>query len=98
MRWLLVVFLAVFQSVTLRAEPSTEVKKFEADTDNMSKEEVRAYMQRGPDEELTPHLWRYRGSWTNSETMESFNVVNLGFGMLTDSHKYGLVHYTWGNN
>lgn len=83
--------------VTLRAEPAKDVKQFEADTDTMSKEELKAYMGRGPDQELTPHLWRYRGNWTNSDTLESFNAVNLGFGMKTDSHKYGLVHYTWDN-
>ena len=82
-------------TLTLSAEPAKEVKKFEADTDTMSKEEVRSYMGRNPDEEITPHLWRYRGNWTNSETMDSYNVVNLGFGMKTDSHKYGVVHYTW---
>lgn len=85
----------LFTAVTLWAEPATEVKAFEAATDTMSKEEVRSYMGRNPDEEITPHLWRYRGNWTNSETMDSYNVVNLGFGMKTDSHKYGVVHYTW---
>ncbi len=84
-------------SVTLQAEPATEVKAFEAATDTMSKEEVRQYMGRGPDEALTPHLWRYRGSWTNSETLETFNTVDLAFGMLTDSHKYGVMRYMWDN-
>ena len=83
--------------VTLGAEPATEVKSFEAATDTLSKQEVRAYMGRGPDQELTPHLWRYRGSWTNSETFERFNTVDLSFGMLTDSHKYGVMRYTWDN-
>ena len=76
--------MAFFASiVTLGAEPAKEVKAFEAATDTMSKEEVRAYMGRGPDEALTPHLWRYRGNWTNSETLETFNTVDLAFGMLT---------------
>lgn len=83
--------------VTLLAEPATDVKAFEAATDTMTKEEVRGYMGRGPDEAITPHLWRYRGSWTNSETLERFNTVDLAFGMLTDSHKYGVVRYTWDN-
>ena len=83
--------------VTLLAEPATEVKAFEAATDTMSKEEVRQYMGRGPDQALTPHLWRYLGSWTNSETLEKFNTVDLAFGMLTDSHKYGVMRYTWDN-
>lgn len=87
--------ILLFTAVTLRAEPATEVKAFEAATDTLSKEEVRNYMGRNPDEEITPHLWRYRGNWTNSETMDSYNVVDLGFGMKTDSHKYGVVHYTW---
>lgn len=84
-------------SVTLHAEPSKEVKTFEAQTDTLSKREVREYMGRGPDEEITPHLWRYRGSWTNSDTLETFNTVDLAFGMLTDSHKYGVMRYTWDN-
>lgn len=83
--------------VTLLAEPSNDVKSFEAATDTMSKEEVRQYMGRGPDQALTPHLWRYLGSWTNSETLEKFNTVDLAFGMLTDSHKYGVMRYTWDN-
>ena len=83
--------------VTLSAEPAKEVKAFEAATDTMSKEEVRAYMGRGPDEELTPHLWRYRGSWTNADTLETFNTVDLAFGMLTNSHKYGVMRYMWDN-
>jgi hypothetical protein len=86
-----------FAIVTLRAEPSSDVKSFEAATDTMSKEEVRQYMGRGPDQALTPHLWRYRGNWTNSETLEKFNTVDLAFGMLTDSHKYGVMRYMWDN-
>ena len=88
-------FLA--SAVTLGAEPATDVKAFEAATDTMSKEEIREYMGRGPDEALTPHLWRYRGSWTNSATLETFNTVDLAFGMLTDSHKYGVMRYMWDN-
>ena len=87
----------LLMAVTLQAEPAKEVKTFEAETDTMSMEELRSYMGREPDQVLTPHLWRYRGSWTNADTLESFNVVNLGFGMKTDSHKYGLVHYRWDN-
>jgi len=89
------IMISLAFGVKLQAEPAREIKQFEADTDTMSKEELKSYMGRGPDQELTPHLWRYQGNWTNSETLESFNVVNLGFGMKTDSHKYGLVHYTW---
>jgi len=88
-------FLA--SAVTLQADPATEVKTFEAQTDTLSKKEIREYMGRGPDEEITPHLWRYRGSWTNSDTLETFNTVDLAFGMLTDSHKYGVARYTWDN-
>ena len=84
-------------AVTLAAEPAKDVKAFEAATDTMSQAEVREYMGRGPDEALTPHLWRYRGSWTNSETLETFNTVDLAFGMLTNSHKYGVMRYTWDN-
>lgn len=88
----------ILLAVTLQAEPAKEQKTFEADTDGMSKEEVRAYMGRSPDVAITPHLWRYRGSWTNSMTMESFSTVDMAFGMLTDSHKYGVVRYTWDND
>lgn len=88
-------FLAAI--VTLHAEPAKEVKTFEAQTDTLSQNEVRQYMGRGPDQEITPHLWRYRGSWTNSETLETFNTVDLAFGMLTDSHKYGVMRYNWDN-
>ena len=84
-------------AVTLQAEPATEIKTFEAQTDTLSKKEIRDYMGRGPDEEITPHVWRYRGSWTNSETFEKFNTVDLAFGMLTDSHKYGVTRYIWDN-
>ena len=91
---ILAFFLA---TVTLGAEPAKDTKAFEAATDTMSKEEVRKYMGRGPDQAITPHLWRYLGSWTNSETFETFNTVDLAFGMLTDSHKYGVMRYTWDN-
>ena len=83
--------------VTLGAEPAKDVKTFESQTDTLSKTEIREYMGRGPDQEITPHLWRYRGNWTNSETLETFNTVDIAFGMLTDSHKYGVVQYTWDN-
>ena len=85
-------------AVTLQAEPAKEQKAFEAETDGMSKEEVRQYMGRAPDVAITPHLWRYRGTWTNSATMESFSSVDLAFGMLTDSHKYGVMRYNWDND
>jgi len=88
-------FLAA--TVTLWAEPAKDVKNFESQTDTLSKREIREYMGRGPDEEITPHLWRYRGNWTNPDTLETFNTVDLAFGMLTDSHKYGVMRYTWDN-
>ena len=97
MRVHLLIMPLLSMAVTLRAEPSNDVKTFESATDTMNKQEVREYMGRGPDEELTPHLWRYRGSWTNSETLETFNTVDLAFGMLTNSHKYGVVRYSWDN-
>ena len=84
-------------TVTLWAEPATDVKTFESQTDTLSQKEIREYMGRGPDQEITPHLWRYRGSWTNPDTLERFNTVDLAFGMLTDSHKYGVMRYTWDN-
>ena len=84
-------------AVTLWAEPSKDVKTFEADTDTLSQQEILQYMGRGPDARLTPHLWRYRGAWTNAQTMETFNTVDLAFGMLTDSHKYGVMSYNWDN-
>lgn len=89
------ILLGTLLAVTLHAEPASEVKAFESDTDTMSKEEVVRYMGRRPDNEITPHLWRYMGSWTNSETMDSYNCVDLSFGMLTDSHKYGVMRYNW---
>ena len=93
-----ILIVAFFSTVvTLAAEPSSDVQAFEAATDTMTKEEVRQYMGRGPDQAITPHLWRYRGNWTNSETLERFNTVDLAFGMLTNSHKYGVMRYTWDN-
>lgn len=89
------ILAVAFLAVTLHAEPASEVKRFESDTDCMSKEEVVRYMGRRPDNEITPHLWRYSGSWTNAETMDSYNCVDLAFGMLTDSHKYGVMRYNW---
>ena len=93
----LVTMVLCLLSATIPAEPAKEVKQFEADTDTMSKEEVKAYMGRGPNEQITPHVWRYQGSWTNPATMEDFNTVDISFGMLTDSHKYGVVRYNWDN-
>ena len=95
MSHILRILALLFLAVTLHAQPATEVKRFESDTDCMSKEEVVRYMGRRPDNEITPHLWRYLGSWTNSETMDSYNCVDLSFGMLTDSHKYGVMRYNW---
>ena len=95
MKHILRILAGAALAVTLHAEPATEVKAFESDTDTMSKEEVVRYMGRRPDNEITPHLWRYMGSWTNSETMDSYNCVDLSFGMLTDSHKYGVMRYNW---
>ena len=92
-------FLSIlFTCVTLLAEPATEKMQFESDTNNMSKEEVKMYMGRDPDEVITPHLWRYSGNFTSKkfgEGMDSYNTVDITFGMLTDSHKYGVTGYTW---
>jgi hypothetical protein len=92
-------FLSILLTcVTLLAEPANEKVRFESDTNNMSKEEVKMYMGRDPDEVITPHLWRYTGNWTSKafgEGMDSYNTVDLTFGMLTDSHKYGVTGYTW---
>jgi hypothetical protein len=88
----------LFTIVTLNAGPATEKVAFESDTRCMTKEELKEYMGRGPDESITPHLWRYSGSWTStkfSDGMETFNTVDISFGMLTDSHKYGVMEYTW---
>jgi hypothetical protein len=84
--------------VTLHAVPATEKVAFESDTRCMTKEEVKEYMGRGPDVSITPHLWRYSGNWTSTkfgEGMDSYNTVDISFGMLTDSHKYGVMEYTW---
>jgi hypothetical protein len=93
---LLLSFLLTF--VTLHAEPANEKVRFESDTNNMSKEEIKIYMGRDPDQMITPHLWRYSGNWTSTkfgEGMDTYNTVDLTFGMLTDSHKYGVTGYTW---
>jgi len=92
-------FLSILLTcVTLLAEPANEKMRFESDTNCMSKEEVKMYMGRDPDEVITPHLWRYSGNWTSKkfgEGMDTYNTVDITFGMLTDSHKYGVVGYTW---
>jgi len=92
-------FLSILLTcVTLLAEPATEKMQFESDTNSMSKEEVKMYMGRDPDLLITPHLWRYSGNWTSKkfgEGMDTYNTVDLTFGMLTDSHKYGVTGYTW---
>jgi hypothetical protein len=92
-------FLSLLLScVTLHAGPATEKVAFESDTRCMTKEEVKEYMGRGPDVSITPHLWRYSGNWTSTkfgEGMDSYNTVDISFGMLTDSHKYGVMEYTW---
>ena len=83
---------------TIHAEPANEKLRFESDTDCMSKEEVKIYMGRDPDQVITPHLWRYSGNWTSKkdgEGMDTYNTVDITFGMLTDSHKYGVTGYTW---
>jgi hypothetical protein len=83
---------------SLHAGPANEKVRFEADTLGMSKEEVRSYMGRGPDVEITPHLWRYSGNWTSTkfgEGLDTYNTVDLAFGTLTDSHKYGVMEFNW---
>jgi len=83
---------------TLHAGPANEKVRFEADTLGMSKEEVKNYMGRGPDLEITPHLLRYSGSWTSTkfgEGLDTYNTVDLAFGTLTDSHKYGVMEFNW---
>jgi hypothetical protein len=48
--------------------------------------------------EITPHLWRYSGSWTSTkfgEGMDTYNTVDLAFGTMTDSHKYGVMEFNW---
>ena len=93
---LLLSFLLTF--VTLHAEPATEKMQFESDTNSMSKEEVKMYMGRDPDQVITPHLWRYSGSWSSKkfgEGMDTYNTLDISFGMLTDSHKYGVTGYYW---
>jgi len=96
---LLPILLSLFLGLTaIHAEPANEKVRFESDTNNMSKEEVKMYMGRDPDQLITPHLWRYSGNWTSTkfgEGMDTYNTVDLTFGMLTDSHKYGVTGYTW---
>jgi hypothetical protein len=93
------IVLSLFLGITvLHAEPATEKMQFESDTNSMSKEEVKMYMGRDPDQVITPHLWRYSGSWSSTkfgEGMDTYNTVDLSFGMLTDSHKYGVTGYYW---
>ena len=94
----ILILATLLTSVTLLAEPATEKMQFESDTNSMSKAEVKMYMGRDPDEVITPHLWRYSGNFTSKkfgEGMDSYNTVDITFGMLTDSHKYGVVGYTW---
>ena len=96
---LLPILISLFLGLTaIHAEPATEKMQFESDTNSMSKEEVKMYMGRDPDQLITPHLWRYTGNWTSTkfgEGMDTYNTVDLTFGMLTDSHKYGVTGYTW---
>jgi len=93
------ILLSLFLGLTaIHAEPANEKVRFESDTNSMSKEEVKMYMGRDPDQLITPHLWRYSGNWTSTkfgEGMDTYNTVDLTFGMLTDSHKYGVTGYTW---
>jgi hypothetical protein len=98
MRVHLLILSFLLSCVTLHAGPATDKVAFESDTRCMTKEEVKMYMGRGPDVSLTPHLWRYSGNWTSTkfgEGMDSYNTVDISFGMLTDSHKYGVMEYTW---
>jgi len=96
---LLPILISLFLGLTaIHAEPATEKMQFESDTNSMSKEEVKMYMGRDPDQLITPHLWRYSGNWTSKkfgEGMDTYNTVDITFGMLTDSHKYGVTGYTW---
>jgi hypothetical protein len=96
---LLPILLSLFLGLTaIHAEPANEKVRFESDTNSMSKEEVKMYMGRDPDQLITPHLWRYSGNWTSTkfgEGMDTYNTVDITFGMLTDSHKYGVTGYTW---
>jgi hypothetical protein len=96
---LLPILISLFIGLTaIHAEPATEKMQFESDTNSMSKEEVKMYMGRDPDQLITPHLWRYSGNWTSKkfgEGMDTYNTVDITFGMLTDSHKYGVTGYTW---
>jgi len=96
---LLPILLSLFLGLTaIHAEPATEKVQFESDTNSMSKEEVKMYMGRDPDQLITPHLWRYSGNWSSKkfgEGMDTYNTVDITFGMLTDSHKYGVTGYTW---
>jgi hypothetical protein len=93
------ILLSLFLGLTaIHAEPANEKVRFESDTNSMSKEEVKMYMGRDPDQLITPHLWRYSGNWTSTkfgEGMDTYSTVDLTFGMLTDSHKYGVTGYTW---
>jgi len=93
------ILLSLFLGLAvIHAEPANEKVRFESDTRCMTKEEVKEYMGRGPDVSITPHLWRYSGNWTSTkfgEGMDSYNTVDISFGMLTDSHKYGVMEYTW---
>ena len=94
----LLVLSFLLSCVTLHAGPATEKVAFESDTRCMTKEEVKEYMGRGPDVSITPHLWRYSGSWTSTkfgEGMDTYNTVDISFGMLTDSQKYGVMEYAW---
>jgi hypothetical protein len=96
---LLPILLSLFLGLSaIHAEPANEKVRFESDTNSMSKEEVKMYMGRDPDQLITPHLWRYSGNWTSTkfgEGMDTYNTVDITFGMLTDSHKYGVTGYTW---
>lgn len=96
---LLPILLSLFLGLTaIYAEPATEKMQFESDTNSMSKEEVKMYMGRDPDQVITPHLWRYSGNWSSKkfgEGMDTYNTVDISFGMLTDSHKYGVTGYYW---
>jgi hypothetical protein len=98
MPWLPILLSLFLGLNAIHAEPATEKMQFESDTNSMSKEEVKMYMGRDPDQVITPHLWRYSGNWSSKkfgEGMDTYNTVDISFGMLTDSHKYGVTGYYW---
>lgn len=45
-----------------------------------TKAEVKALMERKPDEAGNPAVWTYRGSWTDLDSEQEFNRVDISFG------------------